>query len=325
MILVTGGMGFIGLHTARRFVDSGEEVLLSQHHSRREPEFLKDLLGERLHLVPLDVTDRDALATVLRQHNVTGIAHLVAPALNALSPDDDFNTSVIGLLNVLQAARQAQVKRVTLASSVAVYSGLSGGPFREDALLPIESRSPTETFKKSWEILGLHYAERTGLDVVAMRIGSIYGPLFWHGGIFPVVRLCYAAVRGTGIGEGPELFAGDQSSPCYVTDCAMGIELLQHAGTLKHRIYNVGVGWSLTNQQIVAAIRQAVPNFEVELKPGSSPRNRPSPYLDPTRMREDTGYEPQYDISCAVAEYIAWLRAHPEESMTVERRSGALP
>lgn len=316
MILITGGMGFIGLHTAKQFLDNGHSVVLTQYRSRREPEFLKDHIGKNLHIAHCDVRDRDAVLGVVKQYGVTDIAHLVAPPLFTLPPDEDFDTAVLGVLNMLQLSREAGVKRLTLASSGGVYGGIPAGPFREDMPLPMDVKSPTETFKKVWEILGTHYADRTGFDVVNMRIGSIWGPLFWHGGIFPVVRLCYAAVRGDGLGEGPELFEDDESAPCYVTDCAAGIMAVQTADSLKHRTYNVSTDVAVTNRRIIQAIQKVVPEFEISLSPGTGPRNRPSPNFDTTRLREDTGFVAKYDIDAAVAEYIAWLREHPEESMT---------
>ncbi len=328
MILITGGMGFIGIHTARRFLDVGQGVVLGQYRSRREPEFLQDQVGKNLHMAQVDVRDKAALLSVLKQYKVTDIAHLVAPALNSVEPDDDFDISVLGVTNILQAARETGVKRVTLASSGATYTGVPAGPFREDMPLTMETRSPTETFKKVWELLAFHYADRTGLDVVNMRIGSIWGPMFWHGGIFPVVRLCYAAARGGDVPEGlaifggAELFEDDESAPCYVNDCARGIQMLHDADSLKFRTYNVSVDQAVSNRRIVEAIQKQVPGFDPALSPGTSPRNRPAPYFDMSRLREDTGFEPEYDIESAVAEYIAWLRDHPDETMAGEGQHG---
>lgn len=323
MILITGGMGFIGLHTARQFLDAGESVVLSQHRSRREPEFLAEHVGRNLKIEQLDVRDPAAVADVLQRHGITRVVHLVAPALNSLPPDDDFDTAVLGALNILEQSRKAGVARVLLASSGGVYTGIPEGPFREDMRLTMDVKSPTETFKKVWELLGYHYADRTGFDVVNMRIGSIWGPLFWHGGIFPVVRLCYAAVRGEGLGDGPELFEQDESAPCYVTDCANGIIALASAPSLAHRTYNVSTPVTLTNRQIIQAIQKAIPSFDVRLSPGTGPRNRRNPNFDITRLTEDTGFTPAYDINAAVAEYIEWLRAHPAETMSGEGQHAA--
>ena len=71
-----------------------------------------------------------------------------------------------------------------------------------------------------------------------------------------------------------------------------------------------------TSSPSAQAVQKVIPEFDIQLTPGTSPRNRPTPHFDITRLREDTGFSPKYDIDSAVAEYIGWLRDHPEESMT---------
>ena len=154
MILITGGLGFIGLHTAKRFFDVGEQVVLTQFRVRREPDFIKAEIGKRAFIERLDITASHDVIDIVRKHKVTGIVHLAVPGLGALSAAEDYRMNVMGFLNILEAARLFDVKRVSLASSVAVYAGLAEGPFREDALVPIPSGNPTETFKKALEILG---------------------------------------------------------------------------------------------------------------------------------------------------------------------------
>src|SRR5215475_7300808 len=175
MILITGGLGFIGLHTARRFLDVGEQVVLTQYRVRREPDFIKAEIGKRAFIETLDVTASHDVIDLVRRHKVTGIVHLAVPGLGALSAAEDYRVNMMGFLNILEAARLCDVGRVSLASSVAVYASLLEGPFHEEALLPVHSGYPTETFKKALEIVGLHYAARTDLEVVALRIGSPLG------------------------------------------------------------------------------------------------------------------------------------------------------
>ena len=178
MILITGGLGFIGLHTARRFLDTGEQVVLTQYRVRREPDFIKNEIGKRAFIEALDVTAAHEVIDLVRRHKVTGIVHLAVPGLGALSAAEDYRVNVMGFLNILEAARLFGIGRVSLASSVAVYQSLPEGPFREDALLPVHSGNATETFKKALEILAFHYASRTNLEVIALRIGSPFGPLY---------------------------------------------------------------------------------------------------------------------------------------------------
>ena len=62
--LLIGGMGFIGLHTARSFLDAGQDVVLTYYHNRREPDFLKDEIGKRAKVEQLDVLDAARVAEI---------------------------------------------------------------------------------------------------------------------------------------------------------------------------------------------------------------------------------------------------------------------
>jgi UDP-glucose 4-epimerase len=315
MILITGGLGFIGLHTARRFLDVGEQVVLTQYKMRREPDFIKREIGKRAFIETLDVTAGHDVIVVVRRHKVTGIVHLAVPGLGALSAAEDYRVNVMGCLNILEAARLFDVRRASLASSVAVYASLPEGPFHEEAHLPVHSGNPTETFKKALEILGLHYASRTNLEVVALRISSPFGPLY-HSLAAPTSRICHAAARGvstdfTGARRGAP-YEEDDTGALYVKDCAAAIQLLQMAEKLSHRIYNIGSESPTTYGEFVDAVKSAVPDAQVSLQPGRNPRYRPNAYMDITRIKEDVGYRPQYDIQRGVEEYIDWLRSHPE-------------
>lgn len=314
MIMITGGLGFIGLHTARRFLDVGEDVVLTQYRVRREPDFIKADLGKRVFIEKLDVTSSHDVIDLVRKYKVKGIVHLAVPGLGALSAAEDCRVNVMGLINVLEAARLSEVTRVTLGSSVSVYQGLPEGPFREDRLLPVESHNPTETYKKTMEILGLHYASRTGLDIISMRIGGPYGPLY-HTLAAPTSRMCHAAVKGV-----PADFKGtrtgvphedDQLNAFYVKDCALGIQLLQMTGKLSHRIYNIAGDGPLTSRDFAEAVKKLAPGTQVDLQPGHGPRFRPNAYMDVSRMKDDVGYQPEYDVERGVADYLNWLRTHP--------------
>jgi len=314
MILITGGMGFIGLHTARRFLDAGEDVVITQFTTRREPDFIKDEIGKRVFVERVDITSAHDMIELARRHKVTGIVHLAVPGLNALTAAEDYRVNMSGLVNVLEAARVNDVKRVVFASSLTVYAGLPDGPFREDATLPIPSTNATETFKKAQEILALHYGSRTGLEAVSARIGGIFGPLY-HTLANTPSRICLAAARGTA----PD-FSGsrggmpnedDLGNFCYVKDCALGLFLLQTAPTLNHRVYNVSSGRAETYGQFVAAAKKAAPDLRLDLPHGRSPRSKPNGYLDISRAIEDVGYKPQYSIEESTADYINWLRKNP--------------
>jgi UDP-glucose 4-epimerase len=314
MILITGGMGFIGLHTARRFLDVGEQVVLSQFRARREPDFIRDEIGKRVTVVTLDVTNPHDVVRVVREHGVTGIVHLAVPGLATASPAEDYRVNMLGLINVLEAARLSDVRRVTLASSIAVYTSLQTGPFHEDTPLPVISGNPTEAYKKAWDILALHWADRSGLEVVPVRAAGIYGPLYHSLANIPS-RVCHAAAHDaaadfSGTRGGPP-FAEDEGDFCYVKDCAAGFQLIQMAETLHHRVYNIGAGASRTHQELADAVHAVAPRTPIDLQPGRSPRARVKSHLDIKRAHDDVGYTPEWPIERAVPDYITWLRANP--------------
>jgi UDP-glucose 4-epimerase len=317
MYLVTGGLGFIGLHTARALLDQGEDVVLSQYRVPREPDFMKAEIGKRAFVEQLDITDKDALMAIGKKHKITGIVHLAVPALNTLSPYDDFNVNMNGLINILEAGKEWEVKRVGLASSTAVYGGGAppkDGANTEDALLSVSSRGgATGTWKKCFELVGSYYAGRTGLDVVMLRIAGIYGPLYHSMSNLPS-RLVHAAVKGEAPALRGDTYAEDGGDSCYVKDCGRGIALLMTKDKLDFDTYNVAFGAATTAGQMVSAIQKVVPGFKGDfLKEGASPNSRGNSFLDITRITAETGYEPQYPVEKAMEDYVGWLRAgNPE-------------
>ena len=68
----------------------------------------------------------------------------------------------------------------------------------------------------------------------------------------------------------------------------------------------------MTYREFVEAVKAAVPDAQTNLQAGRNPQHRSNAYMDITRIKEEVGYRPQYDLKRAVAEYIDWLRSHPE-------------
>jgi UDP-glucose 4-epimerase len=304
-------MGFIGLHTARSFLDAGQDVVLTYFHNRREPDFLTTDLGSRARVEQLDVLDAVRVADVIKRHDVEGVVYLAVPALSGVSPADEFQTNTQGYLNVLEASREAGVRRLSVTSSVAIYSNVVERPWREEANFSSISTNPTEAYKKALEVLGLYFGQRTGLNVVMLRVAGIFGPLYHSMSNLPS-RLAHAAAHGvapdlSGMRAGAPR-ADDGGDSCYVKDTAAGIQLAHSAPTLEHRIYNIGSGKATRNADFVTAIRQVVPGFQAELAPGGDATNR---YMDLTRTSSEVGYKPKIGVEAGLAEYVDWLRTHP--------------
>jgi UDP-glucose 4-epimerase len=309
--LLIGGMGFIGLHTGRSFLDAGQDVVLTYYRNRREPDFLKADIGRRVQVEQLDVLDANRVAEVLNTHKPEGVVYLAVPALAGVSPAEEFQTNTAGYLNVLEACRAAGVRRLSVTSSLAIYSNVKERPWREDVHFPPESSNPTEAYKKGLEILGLFFGQKTGLDVVMLRVAGIFGPMYHSMANLPS-RLAHAAAHGNapdfaGMRYGPPK-ADDGSDACYVKDVADGIRLVHSAPKLEHRIYNVGNGRATRNIDLVNAIRETVPEFNVDLPPGGDSNNR---YMDLSRTTAEVGYKPKIGVERGLTEYVNWLRKYP--------------
>jgi UDP-glucose 4-epimerase len=95
-----------------------------------------------------------------------------------------------------------------------------------------------------------------------------------------------------------------------VKDCGRAIALLMLAEHLNHCVYNVSSGRLVPYSEVVAVINATVPGAGIVLPEGRNPDRPADNYLDISRLREDTGFQPEYDVERAVPDYADWLRGH---------------
>jgi nucleoside-diphosphate-sugar epimerase len=307
MILVTGGLSMIGAHTARALLDLGESVVVTQHRNAELPSFLAGPGGPSVER--LDVTDREAFRELGRRHDITGIVHLAAVGLAVADPVEFFRTNTTGLLNALEVARAWGVRRFSVASSIGSYLGRPEARWHEELALPSTTYdNPIPAFKKAAETLTTQSLLDTGVEPLVLRIGTVWGPLGDPASpFFPIPSLINATVRGT---EPPTVHAGDGGDRCYAPDCGRAIALLMTSPALRHDTYNVSSGRPVTNAEFAEALATAVPGASVDLLPGRTTIGA-DPYLDISRLTADTGFTPTFDVTAAVADYVAWLATHP--------------
>ncbi|RSN05882.1 NAD-dependent epimerase [Nonomuraea sp. WAC 01424] len=305
MILVTGGLGMIGAHTARALTDLGHEVVVTAHRRAEVPSFL----AGRVTVETLDVTDRDAFLALADRHDIGDIVHL-AGGTPGEDPVGFLRTETTGLLNALDAARAWGVRRFAVASSQGVYAGRPETRRHEELALPVANLPHLiVAFKKAVEPLTTHGLQGGGVQPVVLRIGSVWGPLMDPESPFNhVPPYISAALRG----ERPRpLHAGDGGDGCYAPDAGRAIALLTTAPALRHDTYNVSSGRPFTNGELADAVRAVVPGPRPELLPGRQYGPGDNPYLDITRLTRDTGFAPAFDLAGAVADYVAWRAGNP--------------
>jgi nucleoside-diphosphate-sugar epimerase len=304
MILVTGGLGMIGAHTARALLDLGHEVVVTAHRRTDVPSFL----AGRVTVEPLDVTDRDAFLVLADRHDISDIVHLAGTI-----PEDPvgfFRTDTTGLFNALDAARTWGVRRFAVASSLGVYIGRTETRWHEELALPTtELPHLIVAFKKAVEPLTTHSLQGSGVQPVVLRIGTIWGPLVDpESAFFYIPPYISAVLRGE---EPQPLHADDGGDCCYAPDAGRAIALLMTAETLRHDTYNVSSGRPFTNREFADALQAITRGVRLDLRPGRQHGPGDDPYLDTTRLAQDTGFAPSFNVAKAVADYVAWRADNP--------------
>lgn len=304
MILITGGLGFIGVHTVQALLDAGETCVLTQYRNKLIPSFLAEEIGKRIFIVPCNLSVPGALNAALLPYKITGIIHLAGARIGTLPILEELLTNITGLLEVLAFGQARQVSRIVIASSIGVYADGPASPFQESALLSVTSPGSIPAVKKCFELIGNIVAKQTGMSIVFARPSAIWGPLGRsRSPFFSAPQLIHAAVKGTE----ETVYAGDGIDMCYVKDCSRALALLATVRQLNYHTYNIGSGRITTNREMVAAIEKVIALPATRVLEGCQFTH--GYYLDTARLYEDTGFRPAYDITRGVEEYIRWLQA----------------
>ena len=170
--LVTGGAGFIGSNIVRLLTERGHSVTVLDNLSSGYCSNLDSY--PQIRFINGDVRDEDAVRQAV--NGVDVIFHLAASVGNKRSiehPIDDSGINVIGTLRVLEAARQARVRKVVYSSSAGIFGELKTLPIREDH--PIEPDSPYGVSKLAAEKMVLTYGRLYNFEAVCLRYFNVFG------------------------------------------------------------------------------------------------------------------------------------------------------
>jgi UDP-glucuronate 4-epimerase len=200
-VLLTGGAGFIGSHTAHRLLERGNKVVIidnfNDYYDVKQKEenirFLKNVVIKMnensidnssasdtnpLVIVRGSICDMDVLNDIFVQHQPTLVVHLAARAGVRPSLEDPqlyVNTNVLGTTNLLEMSRINHVKHFVYASSSSVYGGSMKSDFSEEDIVdhPV---SPYAATKKSTELMASTYHHLYQLNTSGLRFFTVYGP-----------------------------------------------------------------------------------------------------------------------------------------------------
>ena len=173
LYLVTGGAGFIGSHITDRLLADGHRVRILDNFSTGKRENIPD--SAAVEVIEGDVGDYDTVCTAMEQVDIVfheaAIASVPETVGNPLASE---RVNYRGTLNVLEAARQADVTRVMFACSAAVYGDLPELPKRED--MPVKPLTPYAIDKLASEHACQAYYHLYGLETVSLRYFNVFGP-----------------------------------------------------------------------------------------------------------------------------------------------------
>jgi UDP-N-acetylglucosamine/UDP-N-acetyl-alpha-D-glucosaminouronate 4-epimerase len=172
--LVTGGAGFIGSHIVEELLREGAAVRVLDDFSSGKRENLAGFQGD-LEILQADLRDPHAIRAAMREVDlVFHLAAFVSVPKSMSEPEACFSINVAGTVGLLEAARQAGVRKVVLSSSTAVYGNPVSFPTGEEA--PLRPLSPYALSKQVNELYARLYTQTFGLPVIALRYFNVYGP-----------------------------------------------------------------------------------------------------------------------------------------------------
>lgn len=319
---ISGGSGFVGLSLTETLLRAGHSVLSVSDRSMPAAamtHFAK--LPGRLETLRLDVGASVDFAEIWRDSGVDVLFPLAAitPAAEREAQDAEtiVDVNVRAAIAQIKGAKQAGLRRVVVPSSVSVYgrSQFSSTRLRED-LTPCLPETVYGASKYCLETSAIRLGQLWGLDVVAVRIGNVFGKWEHPSGaretFGPVFRLLDLASRGEHVIL-PATFP--RFSGIYSEDLARALAHLAAAPACVHRIYNACGGEDLSGAlpRWVELLSAAFPGCRLELS--SDPTRvtfalyepRPRALVDIDRIRS-SGWSPAFSTDQAFADYLRWVR-----------------
>ncbi len=312
-VLVTGGAGFIGSHTARALLARGDEVVVVDDFNdyyapavkRHNIARLQESMPCRVH--EGDIRDYAFLKGVLAAERPDAICHLAARAGVRASIEQPFlyeQTNVLGTLHMLALAVEFKARNFVYASSSSVYGNMTDAPFREDMQLdkPI---SPYAATKKACELLAYTYHHLHGLPCTGLRFFTVYGPA----GRPDMAPFMFA---WNVLHDRPIRKFGDGTTRrdyTYIDDIVAGIcAALDRAHGCE--IFNLGNCRPITLNEFIGIVEQTTGRKAVIEQAPLQPGDVEMTCADIAKARSMLGFDPVTKFEDGMAKFVEWLRRH---------------
>jgi UDP-glucose 4-epimerase len=273
-VLITGGTGLIGAKLTRALLEQGDKVVLLDLAPAlwRVEQMQRDYPG-RLEILRGDISFATELLSAMHHHQPETVVHLAAllGAESGNHPNVATRVNVTGTANVLESCRLSGVKRVLLASSIALYG--SDDCYPTDAL-PLKEDAPKYisaglrvygTSKLHNEALAHQYADMYRLEVGGLRLSTVYGYGRERGSAIFVSDLVERAINGQAVtvDRGSVLV-----SMVYVNDVADQFREMINAvssALSKNRFFNTG-GDRCTVREFANVVKEIIPEAKITVE-----------------------------------------------------------
>ena len=285
--LITGA-GLVGTSFAQSAVRRGEDVVFFDPQPRED--FVRAKLGNAdFKIIDDDVRNLPGLVAAMGESKPDTVVHTASLIGGRVGNPmhNGYAVNVGGALNVAEAVQLTGVRRLVHLSTFGVYDWrrITEGPVAEDA--PRGQGTPYSNSKVAQELIMEAYAIKYGFELIMLRPANVFGVgHFWSGsgGGQKVQDLVTAGITGRAL------------------DLATTVDLPDKT------VFNIGYDTVTTFDELVAVVRKVLPALEVEITPGTPPLSR-TIALDVSAARDHLGWEPEYAMEEAFADYAADLRA----------------
>ncbi|MBI4191451.1 MAG: NAD(P)-dependent oxidoreductase [Betaproteobacteria bacterium] len=314
-VLVTGGLGLVGIHTARYFAQQGHDVVC--YDRKPVSPLAAAILGDaqRVEVVTGDIEDHARLEEIMRSRGVQGVIHAAAVVNEKICREEPLvaaRMNIGGSAAVLDVARRNGVQRFIYTSSATVYGPRRDRrPIAEDEARPGHVYGYSKYLAEQWTEC---YQKIYGLDCAIVRLSSVYGPgKSWAPDRYPKQRLCLEAINGNRYTM-PD--GGDYRRDfTFVTDVAAGIHLVYAAPKLDHRVFNIAAGEIFSLRDVAQVLNTLFSRAKLDVAPGQFEENvalqgsvRGPLSID--RARRELDFAPRTDLRRGLEQYTEFIARH---------------